>query len=126
MASLSKFFPLLALFVVVAIAAVVGYAIYTVVAEIADKTQQKMEQKNVVFTKDGMVVGVKEVRTEKYVDKAESMLVKAWNLSTWPAYKSRFWNKEKPQPQPQSQTWPQPPPRTSSSSQSQARTPYSR
>lgn len=71
MASLSKFFPLLALFVVVAIAAVVGYAIYTVVAEIADKTQQKMEQKNVVFTKDGMVVGVKEVRTEKYVDKAE-------------------------------------------------------
>ena len=22
------------------------------------------------------------------------MLVKAWNYSTWPAYKSRFWNKE--------------------------------
>ena len=23
-----------------------------------------------------------------------SILVKAWNFSTWPAYKSRFWNKE--------------------------------
>ena len=29
-----------------------------------------------------------------------SVLVKAWNLSTWPAYKSRLWNKEQPQPQP--------------------------
>ena len=71
MASLSEFFPLLALFVVVVVAAVVGFAIYTVVTEIADKTQQKMEEKNVVFTKDGMRVGVKEVRNEQYVDKAE-------------------------------------------------------
>ena len=71
MESLSKLAPLLALVVVIVVAAFVGYAIYTVVTEIADKTQQKMEQKNVVFTKDGMRVGVKEVRKENYVDKAE-------------------------------------------------------
>lgn len=23
----------------------------------------------------------------------DSLLVKAWNYSSWPAYKSRFWNK---------------------------------
>ena len=27
-----------------------------------------------------------------------SVFVKAWNLSTWPAYKSRLWNKQEPQP----------------------------
>jgi hypothetical protein len=43
-----------------------------------------------------MKVGVKEVKTEKYVDKTQNVLVKAWNLSTWPAYKSRLgWNKPK-------------------------------
>jgi hypothetical protein len=55
-----------------------------------------MERKNVVLTKSGMKVGVKEVRNERYVDKTQSILVKAWNLSTWPAYQSRFWNKDKP------------------------------
>jgi len=48
----------------------------------------------VVFTKDGMKVGFKEVRTENYVGQTQSILVKAWNLSSWPAYKSRLgWNK---------------------------------
>lgn len=53
-----------------------------------------MQKKNVVFTKDGMKVGVKEMKTENYVDTTQSFLVKAWNLSEWPAYKSRLgWNK---------------------------------
>jgi hypothetical protein len=39
-------------------------------------------------------VGVKEIKNETYVDKTQGILVKAWNLSTWPAYKSRLWNKE--------------------------------
>jgi len=55
-----------------------------------------MQKKNVVLTKDGMKVGVKEIRQDRYVDKTQSLFVKAWNLSTWPAYKSRFWNKEQP------------------------------
>ena len=49
-----------------------------------------------MFTKDGMKVGVKEIKTESYVDSTQSILVKAWYLSTWPAYKSRLgWNKPK-------------------------------
>ena len=28
-----------------------------------------------------------------------SLLVKAWHYSSWPAYKSRFWNKENESPQ---------------------------
>lgn len=28
-----------------------------------------------------------------------SFLVKAWNYSSWPAYKSKLWNKQEEQPQ---------------------------
>lgn len=53
-----------------------------------------MQSKNVVFTKDGVKVGVKELKNENYVDTTQSFLVKAWNLSTWPEYKSKLgWNK---------------------------------
>lgn len=55
-----------------------------------------MQSKNVVFTKDGMKVGVKELETEGYVDATQGFLVKAWNLSSFPAYKSRLWNKDAP------------------------------
>lgn len=47
-----------------------------------------------VFTKDGVKVGVKELRNENYVDNTQSLLVKAWNLSSFPAYKSRLWNQD--------------------------------
>lgn len=56
-----------------------------------------MQSKHVTFTKDGVKVGVKEMRNENYVDRTQGYLVKAWNLSTWPAYKSRFWNKQQPE-----------------------------
>jgi len=42
-----------------------------------------------------MRVGVKEVKNESYVDATQGFMVKAWNLSTWPGYKSRLgWNKQ--------------------------------
>lgn len=54
-----------------------------------------MEKKNISFTSDGgMRVGVKELRTEEYSDRTQNVLVNAWNLSEWPNYKSRFWNKQ--------------------------------
>jgi hypothetical protein len=62
--------------------------------KISSAASDKMQSKNVVFTKDGLKVGVKEVKTESYVDSTQSMLVKAWNLSTWPGYKSRLWNQQ--------------------------------
>jgi len=101
MSALSKLVPLLLVFLLVGVLAFVGYAVYLTANDIADKTSKKMENKNVVFTKDGMKVGVKEKRTENYVDQTQNMLVKAWNFSSWPAYKSRYWNKEQ-QTEPQS------------------------
>lgn len=128
MTALSKLVPLVVLFVVLAFATFIGYAAYTIATDIADKTSKKMEKKNVSFGKEGMKIGIKEVKTENYVDQTQryrachmwsgdlpsscadgidvrSLLVKAWNYSSWPEYKSRFWNKENEQPQkPQSRT----------------------
>jgi hypothetical protein len=88
--------PLIFLLIAVGIFAFMGYHIYLSFCKISDAASSKLEAKNVVFTKDGMRVGVKEVKTESYVDSTQNMLVKAWNLSTWPAYKSRLgWNKQK-------------------------------
>lgn len=74
----------------------VAYQIWVVVNDIGDATTKKMEKKNIVLTKDGVKVGVKEVRNEEYVDKTQSVLMKAWNMSSWPGYKSKLWNTEGP------------------------------
>ncbi|KAL9116765.1 MAG: hypothetical protein Q9187_006705, partial [Circinaria calcarea] len=95
MSALSALLPLLLLLVVLTLAALIGYIIYSIANDVAGKTAKKMEGKNVVFSKEGMRVGVREVKGEDVVGRTQSILVKAWNFSTWPAYKSRFWNKEK-------------------------------
>ncbi|KAL3426322.1 hypothetical protein PVAG01_03113 [Phlyctema vagabunda] len=92
--ALSKALPLIILFVVLGGMAFVGFHIYQTIQKISQTTNDKMQSKNVVFTKDGVTVGVKEMRNENYVDTTQSFLVKAWNLSTWPEYKSRLWNKQ--------------------------------
>lgn len=60
--------PLLILLTVLLVFGSIGYVVYTVANDVADKTSQKMQKKNVVVTKDGMKVGLKEVREESYVD----------------------------------------------------------
>lgn len=40
-----------------------------------------MGKKDVVFTKEGVRVGVKHVETEKYVDRTQQYVVKAWDLA---------------------------------------------
>ncbi|KAI9800221.1 MAG: hypothetical protein M1825_004205 [Sarcosagium campestre] len=97
--TLSKVVPLIILFLVIGGLAFVGLQIYLISNNIADSTSKRLEKKNVLFTKDGMKVGVKEVKNESYVDKTQSVLVKAWNLSTWPAYKSKLWNKDQQTPE---------------------------
>jgi len=92
-----KSLPLIVFLLVIAIATFVGYHLFISFQKISDAATHKLESKNVVFTKDGMRVGVKELRNENYVDNTQSLLVKAWNLSTWPAYKSRLWNKQQEQ-----------------------------
>lgn len=71
MGALSTLVPLIILSIVLTVVAFIGYAVYTVANDVADKTTKKMERKNVVFTKDGMKVGVKEVRNEQYVDQTQ-------------------------------------------------------
>lgn len=59
-----------------------------------------MGKKNVVFTKDGLKVGVKSVETENYVDKTQSVLVKAWTLgkekeeADAPLKKTKSWKRK--------------------------------
>jgi len=97
--ALSKLLPLIILFVFLVAVAFFAYYLYVSVQKISAAANDKIQSKNVVFTKDGMKVGVREVNTESYVDTTQSFLVKAWNLSTWPEYKSRLWNKEPPAPE---------------------------
>lgn len=90
----SKLLPLFILLVFLGGFAFVAYYIFLAVTQIGAAANDKMQSKNVVFTKDGLKVGVKEIKNENYVDRTQSILVKAWNLSSWPGYKSRLWNKE--------------------------------
>ncbi|KAF2232826.1 hypothetical protein EV356DRAFT_504833 [Viridothelium virens] len=92
--------PLIIFFIIVGVVSFVGYHIYLVANEIGDQSRQKMEKKNIAFTKDGMKVGVKEIKDEEYADKTQSVLVKAWNTASIPNYKSRLgWNTSQARPE---------------------------
>jgi hypothetical protein len=73
--------PLIITLLVIAALVWVGYQVYLSVGKISANASQQMSGKNVVLTKDGMRVGVKHVENETYVDKTQSVLVKAWELS---------------------------------------------
>ncbi len=79
-ALLSQILPLIVALGVVGGIGFVLYHVYLSVTKMGETASQKMGKKNVVLTKDGMRVGVKNVRNEKYVDKTQSYVVKAWNL----------------------------------------------
>ncbi|KAJ5211794.1 uncharacterized protein N7498_003440 [Penicillium cinerascens] len=84
--------PLVLLLLFVAVLAVVGYVVYTIVQDVSKNTREKMEKKHMVFSKDGMKVQVKEVQDEAYKDRTQSVLVNMWNHTSFPAYKSRLWD----------------------------------
>ncbi|KAL4820798.1 hypothetical protein BDW67DRAFT_180357 [Aspergillus spinulosporus] len=81
----NRLIPLVVLLIVVVVLAVIGFVAYSIIQEVSDKTKSKMEKRNVMFTKDGMKVGVREVGEE-------DILVNIWNHTSFPAYKSRLWN----------------------------------
>ncbi|KAF2200459.1 hypothetical protein GQ43DRAFT_441541 [Delitschia confertaspora ATCC 74209] len=81
MGAIGTLFPLVVLFLIVGAVAYVGYQIYLYTNELADRGLNKMERKNVVLTKDGMKVGVKEIRNEEYTDRTQRAFVKAWTLA---------------------------------------------
>ncbi|KAL4741593.1 hypothetical protein BDV11DRAFT_55418 [Aspergillus similis] len=88
----NRLIPLVVLLIVVVVLVVIGFVAYSIIQEVSDKTKSKMEKRNVMFTKDGMKVGVREVGEEEYVDRSQSILVNIWNHTSFPAYKSRLWN----------------------------------
>jgi hypothetical protein len=77
----SQILPLLITLIFLGGLAFVGYQIYESLLKIKTQAKKQMGTKNVVFTKDGVRVGVKHVDTEAYVDKTQNWVVKAWNLS---------------------------------------------
>ncbi|EGP86394.1 unnamed protein product [Zymoseptoria tritici ST99CH_1A5] len=94
MAKLGNLIPLLILFVVIGIAAWIGYGFYTWSNELAARGQKKMEKKNMAFTKEGgLRVGVKGESDENVGDKTQNVLYNVWNNAELPASKSRLgWN----------------------------------
>ncbi|KAI9712395.1 MAG: hypothetical protein M1820_001608 [Bogoriella megaspora] len=100
MGALGNLLPLIILFTIVGVAGFVGYHIYLVANDIGDKSRQRMEKKNINFSKDGMKVGVKELKNEEYADRTQNVLVKAWNSASIPNYKSRLgWNSTQARPE---------------------------
>ena len=63
--------PLIILFLVIGILAVLGYAVYTIAQGIGKTTREKMESKHIAITRDGMKVQVKEVKDEEYKDNTQ-------------------------------------------------------
>jgi len=81
MGVLSQIIPL---FILGTVLAAIGFVVYQVLqsaSKIGQRAEKSMAKHNMVFTKDGMKVGVKHYEQEKYVDKTQSWVVKAWNLA---------------------------------------------
>ena len=55
--------------------------IYLYTEQLADRGTRKLEKKNIVFSKDGAKVGVKEVNAEDYTDRTQRAFVKTWNAA---------------------------------------------
>ncbi|CAI7579100.1 unnamed protein product [Penicillium glandicola] len=84
--------PLILLLVFVGVVAAIGFVAYSIMQDVGKNTREKMERKNIAFTRDGMKVQVKEVKDEAYKDRTQSVLYNMWNHTSFPAYKSRLWD----------------------------------
>lgn len=83
--------PLVILFVVILVLAAVGYIAYSIVQEVSNNTREKMEKRNVMFTKDGMTVGVKEMKDEDYKDRSQRLVFFFFFLAQFSFF--LFWGK---------------------------------
>ena len=71
MAALKNFLGLIAFVVVLCVLAGIGFVVYSIVTDVTNTTKQKMEKKNISFTKDGMQVKMKERSAEQESDAAQ-------------------------------------------------------
>ncbi|KAH8751355.1 hypothetical protein F5883DRAFT_720227 [Diaporthe sp. PMI_573] len=74
--------PLVIFFVVVAALVFVGYHVYQSANKMSGNVSERMGKKNVVWTKDGVKVGLKHVENEREVDATQRWFVNAWNMSS--------------------------------------------
>ncbi|RVX74819.1 hypothetical protein B0A52_01096 [Exophiala mesophila] len=97
MARLGAIVPLILTLILVGIVAAIAFVVWSIAHDVGHQTRQKLERKNVSFSRDGMKVGVKEISREQQEDKTQSVLMKVWNNASWPAYQSRLgWGQESP------------------------------
>ena len=71
MEALKKFLGLIVFFVVLVVFAGIAFVVYTIVSDVTNKTKQKMEKKNISFSKDGLQVKMKERSAEQESDAAQ-------------------------------------------------------
>ncbi|KAH0400869.1 hypothetical protein KCU89_g4748, partial [Aureobasidium melanogenum] len=81
MGAIANLLPLVILFVFVGAFAFVGYQMYLWTNDLANHGKKTMEKKNVMFTKDGMKVGVKEMSEEEYADRTQRCVFFTSNLA---------------------------------------------
>jgi hypothetical protein len=63
--------PLVILIIVIGLLGAVGFVVYSIANDVGQQTKQKLEKKNVSFSRDGMKVGVKGMSVEEQEDKAQ-------------------------------------------------------
>ena len=71
MAALKKFLGLIVFFVVLCVLAGIAFVVYTIVMDVTNTTKQKMEKKNISFSKEGMQVKMKPRTAEQESDSAQ-------------------------------------------------------
>ncbi|CAG8241754.1 unnamed protein product [Penicillium nalgiovense] len=84
--------PLILLLVFVGVIAAVGFVVYSIVQDVGKTTREKMERKNIAFTKGRKKNPQGEVRDEANLAGPKSVLYNMWNHTSFPAYKSRLWD----------------------------------
>jgi len=90
MAHTSDLVPLMILLIVICVAAVIGFVAYSIATDVAAKTKEKMEKKNISLHRHGLKVGMRTQSSEQVADSTQSVLMKVWNNASWPSYSSRL------------------------------------
>lgn len=83
MAQASNLVPLVILLFVLALMGAVGFIAWSVASDVSDKAAQRMGEKNIKFSKDGMKVGMKEISTEDVSDSTQSYVINSWSRQSW-------------------------------------------
>jgi hypothetical protein len=71
MAKFKDLVGLFVLFIAICAACAVGYVVYSIANDVAAKTQEKMEKKNIKVSRDGLKVSLKQVSSEQVSDSTQ-------------------------------------------------------